>query len=282
MSLFSKTHTPKERYVSVKYKECFTDKIKVIENMKKNVKILEDFVDELKDKVSKNQVHAFYTEHVGSLSKRVGSIGKVTSVKIDKKFYDYISVIKQNISTNTVYPRSYYNDYIIFDQEEASELGKHSYYWNGSLSENLLSFVSVNVEFKDVENKETGSLETKKSTVKITSVSLSDDFTGDTVLLDNPVVKTPVKTLIDRFGNTMSVGDLVVYFVKSVHNKSNIQIGNITNITKSNTIYCKNIKFNEDDAVEEIVVKGVRGTNNNVFRLTENIFNEITMLKLMY
>lgn len=281
MSLFSKTDTPKERYVSIKYRECFTDKNKIIENMKKNVKILEDFIDELKDKVSKNQVHAFYTEYVGALSKRVGSIGKVTSVKVDKKFYDYISVIKQNISTKTVYPRIYYNDYIIFDHYEARDLGK-SYYWNGSLSENLLSFVSVNVEFKDVENKETGSLETKKSTVKITSVSLSDDFTGDTVLLDNPVEKTPTKTLIDRFGNTMGVGDLVVYFVKSVHNKSNIQIGNITNITKSNTIYCKNIKFNEDDAVEEIVVKGVRGTNNNVFRLTENILNEITMLKLMY
>ena len=281
MSLFSKTHTPKERYISLKYRECFTNKNKVIENMKKNVKILEDFVSDLKDKVSKNQVHAFYTEHVGALSKRVGSIGKVTSVKVDKKFYDYISVIKQNISTKTVYSRPYYNDYMIFDQEEASELGK-SYYWASSLSENLLSFVSVNVEFKDVENKETGSLETKKSTVKITSVSLSDDFTGYTVLLDNPVAKTPTKTLIDRFGNTMGIGDLVVYFVKYANNSSNIQIGNITNITKSNTIYCKNIKFNEDDIVKEIVVKGINSTNNNVFRLTENIFNEITMLKLMY
>lgn len=281
MSLFSRTHTPKERYISLKYRECFNDKNKVIESMKKNVKILEDFVSDLKDKVSKNQVHAFYTEHVGALSKRVGSIGKVTSVKVDKKFHDYISVIKQNISTKKVHPRIYYNDYIIFDQDEARDLGK-SYYWNGSLSENLLSFVSVNVEFKDVENKETGSLETKKSTVKITSVSLSDDFTGDTVLLDNPIVKIPTKTLIDRFGNTMSVGDLVVYFVKYANNSSNIQIGNITNITKSNTIYCKNIKFNEDDNVEEIIVKGINSTNNNVFRLTENIFNEITMLKLMY
>lgn len=281
MSLFSKTHTPKERYSSIKYRECFTDKTKVIESMKKNVKILEDFIDELKDKVSKNQVHAFYTEHVGALSKRVGSIGKVTSVKIDKKFYDYISRIKQNISTKTVFPRSYYNDWIIFDNNDAKELGK-SYYWASSISENILSFVSVNVEFTDVENKETGSLETKKSTVKITSVSLSDDFTGDTVLLDNPVEKTPIKTLIDRFGNTMSVGDLVVYFVKYANNSSNIQIGNITNITKSNTIYCKNIKFNEDDNVEENIVKGINSTNNNVFRLTENIFNEITMLKLMY
>ena len=281
MTLYSRTHTPKERYISIKHRECYADKNKVISCMEKNVKILEDFVDDLKDKVGKNQIHAFYTEHVGALSKRVGSIGKVTSVKIDKKFYDYISTIKNNVLTKKVYPRTYYSDYIIFDQNEAKELGK-SYYWGSSLSENLLSFISVNVEFKDVENKETGLSETKKSTVKITSVSLSDDFTGDTVLLDNPVEKTPTKTLIDRFGNTMSVGDLVVYFVKHVHNKSNIQIGNITNITKSNTIYCKNIKFNEDDSVEEIAVKGVMGTNNNVFRLTENIFNEITMLKLMY
>ena len=281
MSLFSRTHTPRERYASVKYQESSKTKHIVIDNMKKNVKILNDFVDELKDKVNNRKVHAFYTEHVGALSKRVGSIGKVTSVKVDKKYYEYISYIEDNIKNNQLYKRKYYDDYIIFDSDIASELEK--YYWGGgSLSENLLAFISINVEFKDVENKKTGSLETKKSTVKITSVSLSDDFDGDTILLDNPAGKTPVKTLIDRFGNTMSVGDLVVYFVKYANNSSNIQIGNITNITKSNTIYCKNIKFNEDDYVEEVVVKGINQTNNNVFRLTENIFNEITMLKLMY
>lgn len=275
MYKFSKRRSFKSVLDSAIAKPSFYEsKSKCISEIKKQVS---DFQDVLEYLQGQKDLYAHFVVNHGSSKKRYGSIGKIKNISLGKAYKEKLQNLLDKIENEDVI----INDY--------SRKG----YWNRSFKGVVYSFVEPGFYF-DRNNLITKSIEVledilsnikvsidfgngKSSNVAISNIAI--DNTPETLIYEDhdpaPVKK---KTLIDRFGNEMSVGDPVVYYTNGLYGDTNLYIGNISSISKSNTIYCKNVKFKDSDYVSEVRIKG----QNNIFKLTDDIKEQIMLLKLMF
>lgn len=222
---------------------------------------LTQFKTELQDLSNKKVV---ISDNNGSCMKLYGSVGipkKITNIdNIDK----IIDIIKKAINTKSVlcntsryYQPSQYQDMI-----------------------KLLGDMKISFEFPgyytDIEKKKI-----KKSCFSLKVVSLTDDSIPVTLKEHEPQNKKKKKSLTDKFGEELSIGSLVVYADKDYSGYTSCivpRIGNITKISSTNTIYCKNIKMSESDHVSETRIKN----NQSLFLLSDDIKDKIMISKLTY
>jgi len=84
---------------------------------------------------------------------------------------------------------------------------------------------------------------------------------------------------VDRLGNNVNVGDLVVYSKKEYSRPGNtLYFGTVKKITRSGMCYCENIKLNENDSVSTTRIQQSHGLT----KLYKEIFSDLTLLKLQY
>lgn len=144
---------------------------------------------------------------------------------------------------------------------------------NKKLNEHMLSAISeriqLEVKFDDRKNK---------LKIDMAKVSWLEDYTGSTEWhYTKPVKKLPTRSLADRLGTDVTVGDLVMY-ASNEWGGVRTYIGNVVSISERNVVYCRNIKLNEGD-----MQYTKRITNNSsIIRLTKEIFDEVMLRKLMH
>lgn len=144
----------------------------------------------------------------------------------------------------------------------------------------LLGDMKVTFEFPgyytDKEKKKV-----KRSCFSLKTISLTDDPILVSLKEHEPQTKKKKKSLTDKFGEELSIGSLIVYADKDYSGHSSCivpRIGNITKISDTNTIYCKNIKMSESDRVTETRIKN----NQSLFLLSDDIKDKIMISKLTY
>lgn len=150
---------------------------------------------------------------------------------------------------------------------------------NIELIETLLSEIKVTFKcpgyYKDVEKK----VEISRSfMLKNISISTKPHTINYVV---HEAVSRPKKKLEDKFGEELAVGSLVIYADKDYSGPTTCivpRIGNITSISKSNTIYCKNIKLSNTDKVVETRIKN----NQSLFLLSDDIKDKLMISKLTF
>lgn len=252
----------------------FVSKSTCVAVTKEQISNLVDIIEYLQEQ---KDLYVHFVVNEGSLKKRYGSVGKVKNISLGKAYKEKLQELLDKVenedvritdfSTGGYWNRSYRG--VIFSFVPTNYYFDKSFLSSNSIEilDELISNIKVSVDFGNG----------KTSNVSIAKVAI--DNTPDNLVYNDhdpaPVVK---KTLIDRFGNEMAVGDSVVYYTNGIYGDTNLYIGNISSISKSNTIYCKNVKFNSTDYVSEVRIKG----QNNIFKLTDDIKEQIMLLKLMH